>query len=293
MNPTVSIILPTYNRAHIIKSSIDSVLAQTYADFELIIADDASTDHTKEVIDSYSDDRIRYIRAQKNSGAAAARNLGAAIAQGIYLAFQDSDTIWLPEKLEKQVDYLAHHPNISLVFHSFLSLEGEKKVLEPNPNRLINLSTHMFYQLLEGPLMGPPTMLMYTDVFRKTGGFLESLTSHEDYEYSLRVARDYEIGFLTEPLLYSLHPDTGINYNYHEILRTNFYILKKYQTIISADARLEAAQAERLFYYAVLGNDGQYFFDEFADYVLATGHRKIYDDYLNLYQRLLDDTEEL
>lgn len=290
MNPTVSIILPTYNRSHIIKSAIDSVLVQTYEDFELIIADDCSTDNTQEVIDSYSDNRIHYIKAEKNSGAASARNMGATIARGTYLAFQDSDTIWEKTKLKKQIDFLEHHPDISLVFHPFISIQGDQKMLEPNQARLDNLSTHIFYNLLEGPLIGPPTMLMYTNIFRKTNGFLESLISHEDYEYSLRIAKDYEIGCLTEPLLYSLHPDAGINYNYHEILRTNFYILKKYQSIIASCAKLEATQAERLFYYALLGNDAQYFFDEFADYVLATGHRKIYDDYIHLYNHLLEKT---
>ena len=134
---------------------------------------------------------------------------------------------------------------------------------------------------------------MKTDVFRSLHGFAEQFRSFEDYEFSIRVAKDYEIGCLPEALLRSYHPDAGINLNYHEILHTNFYILKKYQSIIASDMNLEATQAERLFYYAILGNDDQYFFDELADYVLATGHCKIYNDYLNLYNHLLTGTDDL
>lgn len=293
MNPIVSIVLPTYNRAHVIKSSIDSVLTQTYQNFELIIVDDASTDCTKEIVDSYSDARILYIQSKKNSGAAAARNIGADKARGFYLAFQDSDTIWAPSKLELQMQFLSVHPEIALVFHPYLSINEKQTVFDPPRLRLSSLSSHIFYDLLAGPLIGAPTIVMKTDVFRSLHGFAEQFRSFEDYEFSIRVAKDYEIGCLPEALLRSYHPDAGINLNYHEILHTNFYILKKYHSIIASDMNLEATQAERLFYYAILGNDGQYFFDELADYVLATGHRKIYDDYLNLYNHLLTGTDDL
>ena len=128
MNPIVSIVLPTYNRAHVIKPSIDSVLTQTYQNFELIIVDDASTDCTKEIVDSYSDARILYIQSKKNSGAAAARNIGADKARGFYLAFQDSDTIWAPSKLELQMQFL-YTPKSPLFFTLICQLMKSKLFL--------------------------------------------------------------------------------------------------------------------------------------------------------------------
>jgi len=90
-NPTVSVIIPTYNRAHTIGRAIKSVLNQTYQDFEIIVVDDGSTDNTEEVVKSFRDKRIRYIQHKKNKGAAAARNTGIKSAKGKYIAFQDSD----------------------------------------------------------------------------------------------------------------------------------------------------------------------------------------------------------
>ena len=116
MNNTdlISVIIPTYNRAHLIKRSAQSVLNQTYKNLELIIVDDGSTDNTKEVIDSLNDERIVYIK-QENQGAAAARNTGIDIAKGKYIAFQDSDDVWHSDKLEKQI-YILKENNADIVF---------------------------------------------------------------------------------------------------------------------------------------------------------------------------------
>lgn len=286
MNPSVSIVLPTYNRAHIISKAIDSVLNQTYCDFELIIVDDCSTDNTKSLIDNYEDERIHYVRCPENMGAAGARNFGATFSNAPYLAFQDSDTVWTKEKLEKQLEYLYKNPTFSLCFHPYYQIEHDKKKIEPNPDSLNTLSPHIFFDLLTSPMIGTPTILMKTDVFRSVCGFLATLKSHEDYEFSLRVAKDFKIGFLKEPMLYSYHPDEGINFNYHEILRTNFYILNLYHDIIAQNPPIENRQLERLFYYTILGNEGQYFFDELAQYALATGHKNLYYDYEKTYNNI-------
>lgn len=100
--PTVSVVIPTYNRAHLVGRAIQSVLNQTYQDFEIIVVDDGSTDNTEEVVKSFNDPRIRYIRHDQNRGGSAARNTGIKMARGEYIAFQDSDDEWLPEKLESR-----------------------------------------------------------------------------------------------------------------------------------------------------------------------------------------------
>lgn len=107
MNDSVSIIMPSYNTAKFISETIESVLAQTYTDWKLIIVDDCSTDNTDEVVKPYlSDSRIIYIKNEKNSGAAFSRNRALREAKGKWIAFLDSDDLWLPEKLEKQIAFM-------------------------------------------------------------------------------------------------------------------------------------------------------------------------------------------
>lgn len=107
MPELVSIIMPSYNTAKYISESIESVLKQTYANWELIIVDDCSTDETDDVVKSYlSDARIHYLKNEKNSGAAVSRNYALREAKGKWIAFLDSDDIWLPEKLERQINFM-------------------------------------------------------------------------------------------------------------------------------------------------------------------------------------------
>src|SRR6056297_1399486 len=101
--PTVSVIVPTYNRADSLPRTIDSVLAQTHDDLELVVVDDASTDDTETVVERYEDDRVTYLEHATNRGGSAARNTGIRASDGDYVAFLDSDDEWHPEKLERQV----------------------------------------------------------------------------------------------------------------------------------------------------------------------------------------------
>ena len=107
MNELVSVIMPSFNTAKFISETIESVLAQTYANWELIIVDDCSTDNTDEVVKPFlTDKRIKYLKNKKNSGAAVSRNYALREAKGKWIAFLDSDDLWLPEKLEKQIAFM-------------------------------------------------------------------------------------------------------------------------------------------------------------------------------------------
>ena len=108
-NDLVSIIMPSYNTGGYIKNSIESVLAQTYENWELIIVDDCSTDDTDSIVGQFSDKRIRYLKNKKNSGAAISRNYALREAKGRWIAFLDSDDLWLPEKLEKQIAFMENN----------------------------------------------------------------------------------------------------------------------------------------------------------------------------------------
>ena len=113
MKPTVSVILATYNRGYILRQAIMSVLMQTYKDLELIVVDDGSTDNTQDLLRSIKDPRLRVVTLKHNSGISAARNAGIRIARGEFIGSQDSDDVWLAEKLEKQVKALATAPSLS------------------------------------------------------------------------------------------------------------------------------------------------------------------------------------
>lgn len=109
MNDLVSIIMPSYNTERFIADSIQSVLNQTYQNWELIIVDDCSTDNTDTVVASFTDSRIKYLKNEKNSGAAVSRNRALREAKGKWIAFLDSDDLWMPDKLDKQITFMKQH----------------------------------------------------------------------------------------------------------------------------------------------------------------------------------------
>lgn len=121
--PRVSVVIPTYNRAHLITDSVKSVLNQTYRDFELIVVDDGSKDNTAEVLGGYKGS-IKYIR-QENAGVSAARNRGITEARGDYIAFLDSDDMWFENKLELQMSFFSKHPDIVMVCGNGVYLDGK------------------------------------------------------------------------------------------------------------------------------------------------------------------------
>ena len=124
MSELVSVVMPSYNTAEYIREAIQSVLSQTYTDLELIIVDDCSTDNTDEIVSTFKDDRIKYLKNEKNSGAAVSRNYALREAKGKWIAFLDSDDIWLPEKLERQLKYMKEH-NYSFTFTDYkIQLNG-------------------------------------------------------------------------------------------------------------------------------------------------------------------------
>lgn len=126
MNELVSIIMPSYNTGLFIKDSIESVLAQSYMNWELIIVDDCSTDNTDEVVSQYLyDGRIKYLRNEKNSGAAVSRNYALREAKGKWIAFLDSDDLWLPEKLEKQIAFMQKNGYAFSYTDYMIQLNGE------------------------------------------------------------------------------------------------------------------------------------------------------------------------
>lgn len=137
MNDLVSIIMPSYKTARYISDSIESVIAQTYKNWELIIIDDCSPDNSNEIIESYHEPRIRLLKNDKNSGAALSRNYGLREAKGRYITFLDSDDTWVAEKLEKQIDFIKKHDYAFIYSDYRICLNGVwENVIRTAPNKI-------------------------------------------------------------------------------------------------------------------------------------------------------------
>lgn len=147
MAGSVSIIMPSYNTASFIAESIQSVLAQSYKDWELIIVDDCSPDNTDEVVKPYlSDERIKYIKNEKNSGAAVSRNRALREAKGKWIAFLDSDDLWMPEKLEKQISFMENNGyHFSYTNYTEIDTEGKRNgVTVTGPKRITKMGMYNY-----------------------------------------------------------------------------------------------------------------------------------------------------
>ena len=209
--PSVSIILPTYNRAHLLPRAILSILNQTHQDFELIIIDDASTDATTEVVAAFDDPRIRYIRHQSNQGAAAARNTGIKASRGAYIAFQDSDDEWLPHKLERQLHALTQSPSeVGVVYSSFWLVRGNERITLPSrirkwvsllPSKIRRLEGDIHQALSRGNFITTQVALVRRTCFEAVGLFDERLSRFQDWELWLRIAKHYHFQYIDEPLV--------------------------------------------------------------------------------------------
>lgn len=228
MVPIVSIILPTYNRARLIGRSINSVLLQTFHDFELIVVDDASTDNSEDVIKELSDPRLRYIRHEMNRGGAAARNTGIQAAAGNFIGFQDSDDEWLPEKLAKQIQaFHTSSQETGVVYSGCNRIDGLKKTYIPSPG--INPKRGKLHsRLLAGNFITLPSLLVKKECLEKVGVFDERLLRLHDWDLFIRIARHYDFAFIDEPLLISYFTSESISSKEDSLLEACEIILDKH-----------------------------------------------------------------
>lgn len=199
-SPKVSVIIPTYNNAKFIGEAIDSVLNQTYQDFEIIVVDDGSTDNTEEVLSKYKN-RIRYIY-QKNKGPAAAKNKGILASQSKYIATLDSDDIWLPQKLQLQVDLLDSNKQLGLVYTDTYQVNIDDKSIDKETyfNRYKPCSGRVLDKLLFHNFIPSLTVMMRRSCLEKAGLFDESLYTGEDWDLWLRIAEEFPIDYINIPL---------------------------------------------------------------------------------------------
>lgn len=196
--PKVSVIIPTYNRAGYLKPAINSVLAQTHQNWELIVVDDGSTDETGEVVGQYCNGnrRIRYIR-QPNGGASAARNCGIRAARGNLIAFLDDDDRWETEKLDIQCRFLDEHPEIGWVY-SFMTIVNGADGTREVRGRVVG----SFREMFRGYFVGPQTVMVRKDCFEQVGLFnvAPQIQGCEDTDIFLRLAKHCSFACVAKPL---------------------------------------------------------------------------------------------
>lgn len=210
VSPKVSVVIPTYNRAHVIRRSLYSVLSQTYENIEVIVVDDASTDNTAEVVASFQDARVIFLRQASRTGAAAARNIGIQTASGDYLAFQDSDDEWLCEKLEKQMSVMQRAADtVGVVFSGFLRFENKSAVYLPLGSAT-ETNGRILGALLRGNFVTTQAVLVKKACLDKIGLFDESFPRLQDWELFIRLAVQYDFICIDEPLLIAFHSKQSI-----------------------------------------------------------------------------------
>jgi len=195
--PIVSVIIPTYNRGWILKEAIDSVLAQDFKDYELIVVDDGSSDNTSEVLDTYGQNII--VLGQANKGVSAARNRGIAEAGGQLVAFLDSDDLWLPRKLSRQVDFFNLNPDAVINQTEEIWIRNDVRV---NPkNRHQKPSGMIFERSLGLCLVSPSAVMIRKTLLDVVGLFDENLPACEDYDLWLRISCRYPVHLIDTPLI--------------------------------------------------------------------------------------------
>ena len=207
-DPLISVIIPVFNRAHVIGRSVGSICAQSYRNLDIVVVDDCSTDNIEDAVAALGDVRVRLIRRQRNGGAAAARNTGLAEARGKLIAFQDSDDVSLVDRLEREVALLkslsADHVGVysAAITHVDTS-EADRaraKARTQPPVDRSPLSGDLEQATLEGNFIDMPTMLLRCEAALAAGPFDEQLRNNEDWDFTLRLTRLGPFGFVPQPL---------------------------------------------------------------------------------------------
>jgi glycosyltransferase involved in cell wall biosynthesis len=199
--PLVSVIIPTYNRAHTIERALQSIAAQTLQDFEIIVVDDASTDNTAAVVEQFNDPRVLYLRHEDNRHAGAARNTGMAAATGQYIAFLDSDDAWLPEKLERQVGLLENEDKDCGCSYTGAIINfagGLRKRSIDQPSYRGNVVAPY---LLGKFTIWTPTFMFRTELLEQVAPFDADLIRSEDVDFYLRLLQHSRLSCVSEPMV--------------------------------------------------------------------------------------------
>lgn len=223
--PKVSVIIQAYNSMNYLPKTLESILKQTFTDFEVLIINDGSTDNIVKWASQITDPRVKLI-SQEKQGQSAARNLGVVLAKGDYLAFLDADALWLPTKLEKQVNLLDKNPDVGLVYTWVALIDEHGK-----PTSTV-IKTHaegnVWQQMIERPtVICSSSPLVRSDCFEKVGLFDRKLSVSADWEMWIRVASCYIFAIIKEPLVFYRQHYNSQSKNCQKLLEDNSAVIEK------------------------------------------------------------------
>ncbi len=260
LTPMVSVIIPTYNRATLLLEALQSIVAQTFVDFEVLIVDDGSTDETNEIVTGFPDERFIYI-CQENRGRSAARNRAISEAKGRYVAFLDSDDSFAAEKLERQVEIMEAHPEYGMIYTS------AKVIDEQGREQFSIYATEKglpYYRATESGFIYDriafylpltillPTVMVRTSVLKSVGGFDEKLHRFEDTDLWRRIAKTNRIFALDLPLTtIRSHAGNRMEHPEQVFAAINYYISKIREEDGGESAKWHRGSARLYLHYAI------------------------------------------
>ena len=196
-SPAISVIIPTYNRAGCLGDAIDSVTAQTFRDYELIVVDDGSTDNSEDLVKAR--DGIRYFRMTENAGVSKARNMGIKHARGKFICFLDSDDLWVEDKLERQINFMESDDEPAVCYTDEIWVRNGRRVNSGKRHR--KFSGDILANCLALCIISPSSVMLRAEVFDAIGLFDETLPACEDYDLWLRLSARFPIQFIPRKLI--------------------------------------------------------------------------------------------
>lgn len=204
--PLVSVVIPSFNRKKLLQRALQSVLRQTFTDYELMVVDDGSEDGTQD-LPILKERKIRFIRLEENRGVSSARNIGVKQSSGDWIAFLDSDDEWFTSKLEKQISWCRYNPRFEIMQTREIWIRNGNRVNPPITHQ--KFQGDLFEASLKRCMITPSSVLLRKSLFEKAGGFNEAIPVCEDYDLWLRITCQYHIGLLDQYLLkrYGGHSD--------------------------------------------------------------------------------------
>lgn len=254
--PAISVVIPAYNRADSIRMAVESILRQTFTNFELLVVDDGSTDGTMAALDDVSDPRLHRLANPRNMGACAARNTGIHAAKGIWVAFQDSDDEWLPRKLEKQMARLVEAEPDAVACYCGILIQSDARAgskgghdggagrrtyprYHPAPG-ISRTEGDLKQSILRYSLASTQTLIVRRDLLLELGGFDEAQHALQDWELAIRLSRRGRFAFVDEPLVLQYFSDNSITHNHRRRAEARLRVLDKHHALFAAHPKILA-----------------------------------------------------
>ena len=277
--PTVSVIIHTYNNEKFIAETVESVLNQTYKDYEIIIVDDGSVDGTRDALIPYMQ-KIRY-HYKENGGIASAKNAGISLSETEFVAFLDHDDLWVPDKLQLQMEHFNENPQIGLVYAKYTSFRDGKE-LRTKPEK--GYSGWIFKELLSKSFIQTSTVVVKRECLDAVGPYDETFSLGDEYDMFLRIAQKFQCGFVDKGLTrYRVH-DTNASNNDFLFDNENLGVYKKiYNNFTDLDGVEKKILRKRIARYSMKVAEGLYSQGKLEE---SKEYQKEANNFLPFYKRI-------